>query len=123
MPWYNSFSQRFCHFIMKCQGGQLLFLSGNAPSAEAGETKLRETLNNGSAAKKFEDMIIAQGADPEKARVLCNKNANIWSVLQKARFITPVKSQKTGWVFQVSLKHLKSWVLIFIQSYKLIFFY
>lgn len=108
---------------MKCQGGQLLFLSGNAPSAEAGEAKLKETLNNGSAAKKFEDMIIAQGADPEKAKVLCDKNADVWSVLPKAKFMTPVKSQKTGWVFLVSMKHLKSLVLIFIQSLKLIFFH
>ncbi|XP_052708893.1 thymidine phosphorylase-like [Crassostrea angulata] len=79
-------------------GGQLMFLSGNAPSSEAGETKLKETLNNGSAAKKFEDMIIAQGADPEKAKVLCDKNADVWSVLPKAKFITPIKSQKTGYV-------------------------
>lgn len=72
--------------------------SDNAPSSEAGKAKLKETLNNGSAAKKFEDMIIAQGADPEKAKVLCDKNGDVWSVLPKAKFITPIKSQKTGYV-------------------------
>ncbi|XP_061176775.1 thymidine phosphorylase-like [Saccostrea echinata] len=84
------------------QGGQLLFLSGNASSTDEGQRKLKETLTNGEAARKFKEMIIAQGANPEKAEVLCTKGANVWSVLPKAKFVTPIKSKCSGFVYAIN---------------------
>ncbi|XP_062618277.1 thymidine phosphorylase-like [Saccostrea cucullata] len=83
-------------------GGQLLFLSGNASSTEEGQKKLKETLNNGEAARKFKEMIIAQGANPEKAEVLCTRGADLWSVLPKAKTVTTLKSKHSGFVFAIN---------------------
>ncbi|XP_061176774.1 thymidine phosphorylase-like [Saccostrea echinata] len=83
-------------------GGQLLFLSGNASSTDEGQMKLKETLINGGAARKFKEMIIAQGANPEEAEVLCTNGADVWSVLPKAKFVTPIKSKYSGFVFAVN---------------------
>jgi thymidine phosphorylase len=74
----------------------LLFISGNASSPEEGQQKLKETLTNGQAAQKFQQMIIAQGADPEKANALCVKGGDVWKVLPRAKFITPIKSKQSG---------------------------
>merc|ERR1711860_213811 len=43
-------------------------------------------------------MIIAQGADSEKAKALCVKGSDVWKILPRANFITPVKSKQSGFV-------------------------
>ncbi|XP_061176923.1 thymidine phosphorylase-like, partial [Saccostrea echinata] len=83
-------------------GGQLMLLSGNASSVDEGRTKLKETLSNGEAAKKFKEMIIAQGADPEKAEILCTKGADVWSVLPEAKHVTSLKSKCSGYVYTIN---------------------
>ena len=80
-------------------GGQLLFLSGNADSAEKGEADLKKTLNNGEAVKKFQEMIIKQGVDSNTAEALCAKGSDMWSILPKSKFTTPIKSPLSGMTF------------------------
>ncbi|XP_022292984.2 thymidine phosphorylase-like [Crassostrea virginica] len=79
-------------------GAQLLFQSGNVDSTEKGEADLKKTLNNGEAVKKFQEMIINQGVDPNTAKALCAKGADMWKILPKSKFTTTIKSPKSGFV-------------------------
>ena len=54
----------------------------------------RDSLRNGTALKKFEDMIRFQGVTEDAARVLCHED--IWSILQKSRNHTTLRSSKSG---------------------------
>jgi pyrimidine-nucleoside phosphorylase len=45
-------------------GGLLLQAGGLAPSAEAGEARLREVIADGSALAKLRELLVAQGGDP-----------------------------------------------------------
>ena len=73
-----------------------MFQSGNVDSTEKGETKIRDTLINGEAVKKFQEMIINQGVDPNTAKALCAKGADMWSILPKSMFTTTIKSPMSG---------------------------
>lgn len=74
----------------------MLFNSGNAESIERGEAKLKETLKNGKAVKKFQEIIINQQVDRNTAEALCATKADVWSILPKSKFQTVVKSPKSG---------------------------
>ena len=73
-----------------------MFQSGNVDSTEKGEADLKKTLNNGEAVKKFQEMIINQGVDPNTAKALCAKGADMWKILPKSKFTTTIKSPKSG---------------------------
>ena len=46
--------------------------------------------------KKFQEMIINQGVDPNMAKALCAKGADMWKILPKSKFTTTIKSPKSG---------------------------
>lgn len=46
-------------------GGAMLFLSGAAPSKEAGRDRCAEALSSGAALERFKRLLESQGADPE----------------------------------------------------------
>ena len=73
-----------------------MFQSGNVDSTEKGEADLKKTLKNGEAVKKFQEMIINQGVDPNTAKELCAKGADMWKILPKSKFTTTIKSPKSG---------------------------
>ena len=73
-----------------------MYKSGNVKSTEEGEADIKKTLKNGEAVKKFQDMIINQGVDPDKAEALCAKGADMWSILPKSMFTTTIKSPMSG---------------------------
>ena len=90
-----------------------MFLSGNADSAEKGEAELKKTLNNGEAVKKFQEMIIKQGVDPNTAEALCAKGADMWSILPKSKFTTTIKSPLSGMPFLFFFKLFSYYLLIY----------
>lgn len=49
-------------------GTEMLILSGKYNTPESAKAAMEEVVENGSAAKKYEEWIIAQGGDPEIAR-------------------------------------------------------
>ena len=65
-------------------------------SFERGEAKLKETLTNGDAVKKFPKMIFNQKVDGDTVEALCAKEADVWTILPKSKFRTVVKSPKSG---------------------------
>ena len=70
--------------------------SGDTGSIEDRKAKLKATLTNGEAVKKFQEMIINQGVDPNTAKALCAKEANVWTILPTSYFKTTVMSPKSG---------------------------
>ena len=58
-------------------GGQLLVDTGISDSAEQGQQRIAESLDNGTALAKFEEMVVAQGGDlsviatPAHATFIC----------------------------------------------------
>nr|XP_022292983.1 thymidine phosphorylase-like isoform X2 [Crassostrea virginica] len=83
-------------------GARLLYKSGNAESTEKGEADIKKTLKNGEAVKKFQEMIINQGVDRNKAKALCAKGADMWSILPKSMFTTTIKSPMSGIVHGIN---------------------
>lgn len=53
---------------------------------------MKEVLRNEKAAKKFKEMIIAQGVEREKANNLCENPANVLPIAN----ITSIRSEKSG---------------------------
>ncbi|XP_071465456.1 thymidine phosphorylase isoform X2 [Marmota flaviventris] len=53
-------------------GGVLLWLSGHAGSSAQGTARIATALDDGSARRRFEQMLEAQGVDSNLARSLCS---------------------------------------------------
>ena len=74
--------------------GKLMLMSVNAASSdEEAENKLKKTIEDGSALKKFADFVEAQGGDPE---FVYNTDK-----FEKAKFIDPVLSPADGYVSKI----------------------
>ena len=80
---------------MSLQGGAILKLLGLASTQQEGEQRISQSLSNGTAAKRFERMCIAQGVTPQTAAALMEDPK---SVLESARHVTVFKSKSGGWV-------------------------
>jgi len=56
--------------------------------------RIASVIANGSAIKKFQDMVIRQGADPKVANELCFGDK--WKCLPRAEHILTISSKKSG---------------------------
>ena len=81
--------------LVAMQGGALLWLLGRCENEEQGRQLIIESLNDGRAAEKFQQMCVAQGASKSVAKELLQSPSD---VLGKAHHITEIKSQGNGWV-------------------------
>lgn len=79
-------------------GACLLKSTKNSASLKEGETKMRGTLTDGSAAEKFRRMIIEQGVKMELASQLMNDPRK---VLQLSSRKTEIKSKSKGIIKEV----------------------
>ena len=70
--------------------------NGDTESIEDRKARVKANLTNGEAVKKFQEMIINQGVDPNTAKALCAKGADMWSILPKSMFTTTIKSPMSG---------------------------
>ncbi|UJR36498.1 hypothetical protein I4U23_029219 [Adineta vaga] len=81
------------------QGGRLLLLTNKAQTVEQGREMIRETFKNGSALKKFHDMIIGQGVSPTIAKQLIDKDeAIVGSILKLSDTTHQAISLQTGFI-------------------------
>ena len=62
--------------------------------------EIESRLENGSALKKFESMIIQQGVESTMAKELCS--GDIWKVLPKANHTTTFNSPKRGFISNIN---------------------
>ena len=56
--------------LIDCLGGRLLLLTNKVQSLEQGREMIRDSFKNGSALRKFKDMIVGQGVSPLVAEAL-----------------------------------------------------
>ncbi|MDG1558430.1 MAG: hypothetical protein P8R03_02805, partial [Candidatus Poseidoniaceae archaeon] len=81
--------------LVAMQGGALLWLLGRCENEEHGRRLIIESLNDGRAAEKFQQMCVAQGTSQSVADELMESPGD---VLGKAHHITEIQSQGDGWV-------------------------
>ena len=65
-------------------------------SSKKGAEIIEKTLQNGTAKRKFIDMMCSQGVDKTDACALCKENGDPFCLLQSAQNKTEIKSKHTG---------------------------
>ena len=71
-------------------------LGRKAHSLDEGHQKIYLALHNGSAMRKFKEMIKAQGVDEVLAEKLCSSGVSPFEVLPLSGFKTEIKADVTG---------------------------
>ena len=79
-------------------GGRLLVLSNKVETIEQGREMIREKFQNGSALKKFRDMIIGQGVSETIADQLISQDETIVESILKLGTSHQAVSSQTGFV-------------------------
>ncbi|XP_030637154.1 thymidine phosphorylase [Chanos chanos] len=82
-------------------GGYLLWMSGNSPSLEKGQTEIAEVLQNGAALRKFQAMLEAQGVSADIAKSLCSPHADYFQHMRQAEHQTELEAQSSGTVLEI----------------------
>ncbi|CAF0903696.1 unnamed protein product [Adineta steineri] len=81
------------------QGGRLLVLVNKAETIEQGREMIRETFKNGSALKKFHDMIIGQGVSKTiAAQLISDDETAVRSILKLAHVQHRAIALQTGFI-------------------------
>lgn len=81
------------------QGGRLLHLTERVETIEDGREKIRQTFQNGSALKKFQEMIVGQGVHQTIAEQLTGNDENlVESILKLGPIAFQSISNQTGFV-------------------------
>ncbi len=87
------------YYLFDFWGGRLLVLSNKVETIEQGREMIRETFQNGSALKKFHDMIIGQGVSQTIAEQLISEDETVVeSILKLATIYHQAISSETGFV-------------------------
>lgn len=79
-------------------GAYMIKLAGKGNDIEENKQKMLEQIRNGEAIKEFKELIQNQGGD---ASYIDNTE-----LFEKAKYILPVKSNKTGYVKAINAKNL-----------------
>jgi thymidine phosphorylase len=72
----------------------LLHSVGKADSLEIGKQLILNTITDGSAIKKFRDMMVSQGTKEEVAEEICFGDK--WKFLPKSQNIETINSDHSG---------------------------
>ncbi|XP_029472785.1 thymidine phosphorylase [Rhinatrema bivittatum] len=79
-------------------GGYLLCMCQRAETPEHGSEMIAETLDTGSALRKFQAMLEAQGVKHGVAEALCAGNGDYFQVLRHAEYQEVLHAEKEGTV-------------------------
>ena len=63
---------------------------------------VKQSLANGTALKKFQEMLIAQSVAPDIAKKLCNPDTNLWEVLPIEKLKTELTAHSDGCVSSIN---------------------
>ncbi|GFN75613.1 thymidine phosphorylase [Plakobranchus ocellatus] len=69
---------------------------------DEGSRLIRQSLQDGSALKKFQEMLQAQNVSTEHAQKLCDPEGDVWSVLERSASQSEIFSSKTGYVQSIA---------------------
>ena len=79
-------------------GAKILLQNKKAKTESEAKNKMLKTINDGSALKKFEDMVDAQGGDLEYLQSSCTNKKNEFSVQADSEgYISSMDTEKIGW--------------------------
>ncbi|EDO43698.1 predicted protein [Nematostella vectensis] len=88
--------------LVCAQGGHLLKALNKVDSAEEGFNKIKTSLHNGTALRKFQEMLSAHGVSPDTANALCTPGADPYVVLPLAPQKTELRANKPGIVRDIN---------------------
>ncbi len=80
-------------------GAYLLRSTGKVRDVKEGRCKILGVIRDGSALKKFENMLECQGVEIRVAKEICR--GNVWTYLPRARRITEIKAVGKGFVVDI----------------------
>ena len=63
---------------------------------------VKQSLTNGTALKKFQEMLLAQNVAPDIAEKLCNPDTNLWEVLPIGKLKTELTADRDGFVSSIN---------------------
>ncbi|XP_069085556.1 thymidine phosphorylase [Pleurodeles waltl] len=87
--------------LVTCTGGFLLWMCSRADTAEHGAEMIGRVLNDGSALRKFQDMLEAQGVESGTAQALCTGGNDYFQILRRAEHQVELKTERTGTVEKI----------------------
>ncbi|XP_029656109.1 thymidine phosphorylase [Octopus sinensis] len=83
------------------QGAHLLLMMNKVESLEEGLKRMQGSINDGTALKKLQEMMVAQGVENTIAHQLC-QSEDTWQMFTEqnrtAKYITEFKADKDGYV-------------------------
>ncbi|XP_069485586.1 thymidine phosphorylase isoform X2 [Ambystoma mexicanum] len=82
-------------------GGYLLWMCGRAVNAKQGVEMIGRSLDDGSALRRFQAMLEAQGVDSGTAQTLCMGSNDYFKVLRPAKHREELKTQRAGTVEKI----------------------
>ncbi len=97
-----------CIELIICQGVELLLSSGIETSENKAKNKIETHLKNGSALKKFKEMIIAQGVEETFAENICN-NPEI--LINSCKYKSQLFADKSGYVTSIDAMNIAQFIL------------
>ena len=96
-----------CKELIICQGAELLLNSGWTTENEA-KNKIETCLKNGSALKKFKEMIIAQGVEENFAENICNEPEIL---INSCKYKSQLFADKSGYVTSINAMDIAQFIL------------
>lgn len=75
---------------------------GKAASPQAGYEMVLRSLTDGSALKKFEEMLKAQNVSPDFAKKLCDPQSDLYQLLPIAKQKTELVSNRDGLISSIN---------------------
>ena len=75
---------------------------GKAATPEEGYKLVQQSLTNGTALQKFQEMLVAQNVAPDFAKKLCDPKTDLWEVLPIEKLKMELTAESDGPVLSIN---------------------
>ena len=97
-----------CRELIIAQGAQLLLSSGLETSEDKAKTEIKNKLKNGSALKKFKQMIVAQGVEEKFAEKICNEPRVL---IKSCKYNSQLFLEESGYISSIDAMEIAQFIL------------
>ncbi len=97
-----------CRELIIAQGVQLLLSSGLETSEDKAKTEIKNKLKNGSALKKFKQMIVAQGVEEKFAEKICNEPRVL---IKSCKYNSQLFLEESGYISSIDAMEIAQFIL------------
>ena len=97
-----------CRELIIAQGAELLLSSGLEASEHKAKIEIENKLNNGSALKKFKEMIIAQGVEEKFAKEVCNEPEIL---IKSCKYKSKLFLDESGYISSINAMEIAQFIL------------